>query len=693
MNWYCALLLFIINGVEALIYKDWFPGPMEQCLMDRSRGVSPRRIPAFDILFECKNYQVAYNNVDKDVVSPVTEDNERYFKHLGRRLQGLESEYKRRKRSAKWKWNNQRKEIRTMTNKQLDDYFAALKALWKDGSYFAITRLHQQTAIMGAHFGPGFLGWHRIYNLVLQLALWDKNPRVMLPYCDTTLDHNMIDPKKSILFSKRYFGNLRGIVVTGALGFWNTTAHVLLQRDGGRFGSYMTDEGYKQTMSLKHMREVTLGTSLGQIERQHNNPHVYIGGLMGDLNFAPNDPFFFCHHNYIDYVWEKFRENQRRKNVDPGSDYPSNTMNLHEPDTRLPMIADYLKVNLTQAQCSHNMFSDKFLINFANSPKYPNCGNYPHIKKNDTRKVCYSVEYDSSEDANANLLQRIRATKSEVKFKITKGFIASSNDKRNQPKKVSKRSANFHKLTAIKSNSVSSGNQPIQNDFLLNGVVSAKNWAYIPVRIVYKRPPNCRFNIGTAKYQRVMEEKAERKRQESLNFEDGDLYDPRAYPRLWEKIREGNPASFGEFKVKGSGESKIFVETTGLSYKGDYKEYAIVDERQPISEAVAYVALKRPSDGETVQTFVTAFDPNGRVCEAHCHVKGSNPPKYERCSGVVNINSKEPKMYGDNLGDAYLLRYRFQGDNLPSSHDGDVFLMFFCNYGKRFPWEKTYTKK
>ena len=135
MNWYCAFLLVILNGVEALIYKDWFPGPMEKCLMDRSRGVSPRRIPAFDILFECKNYQVAYNNVDNDVVSPVTEDNERYFKHLGRRLQGLESEYKRRKRSAKWKWNNQRKEIRTMTNKELDDYFAALIALRKDGVY------------------------------------------------------------------------------------------------------------------------------------------------------------------------------------------------------------------------------------------------------------------------------------------------------------------------------------------------------------------------------------------------------------------------------------------------------------------------------------------------------------------------------------------------------------------------------
>ncbi|XP_052080903.1 uncharacterized protein LOC127718881 [Mytilus californianus] len=688
MNWYWVLFLIVINGVEGLIYKDWFPGPMEKCLIDRSRGVSPRRIPAFDILFECKNYQVAYNNVNNDVISPVTEDNERYFQHLGRRLQGLESEYKRRKRSAKWKWNNERKEIRTMTNKQLDDYFAALNALKKDGSYDAITRLHQQAAIMGAHFGPGFLGWHRIYNLVLQLAIWDKNPRVMLPYCDTTLDHNMKDPKKSVLFGERYFGNLRGAIKVGPFKNWNTTANVILQRDGGRFGSFMTDEGYKQTMSHKHMREVTLGTSLGQIERQHNNPHVYIGGLMSDLNYAPCDPFFFCHHNYIDYVWEQFRENQRRKNVDPGRDYPNNTMNLHEPDTRLPMIADYLKVNLTQADCSHNMFSDKFLINFAKSPKYPNCGNYPHILRNDSRKVCYSVEVNPAE---VDFLERMRS--SEKKFKVSHGFVASVNDERNSQKNIFKRSAVIQNVSTRKSNNVSPGNQPIQNDFLLNGIVSSKNWAYIPVRIVYKRPPNCRFNIGTAKYQRAMEEKAEHKRQETLHFEDGDLYDPRAYPRLWKKLREGNPASFGDFKVRGSGESKIFVETTGLSYKGDYKEYAIVDERQPISEAVAYVALKRPSDGETVQTFVTAFDPNGRVCEAHCHVKSSNPPKYERCSGVININSKEPKMYGDNLGDAYLLRYRFQGDNLPSSHDGDVFLMFFCNYGKRFPWEKTYNKK
>ncbi|VDI39444.1 Hypothetical predicted protein [Mytilus galloprovincialis] len=166
-------------------------------------------------------------------------------------------------------------------------------------------------------------------------------------------------------------------------------------------------------------------------------------------------------------------------------------MNFHEPDTRFPRIADYLKV--TQAQCRHNMFSDKFLINFAKSPKYPNCGNYPHIKRNDTRKVCYSAEYDSKEDALVRALHNFR-TKSKT-FQITKGFVASSNDNRNKPNKISKTSADVHKLSA-------------------DGVVSAKNWAYIPVRIVYKRPPYCRFNIGTAKYQRVMEEKAEHKNQE-----------------------------------------------------------------------------------------------------------------------------------------------------------------------------------
>jgi hypothetical protein len=50
------------------------------------------------------------------------------------------------------------------------------------------------------------------------------------------------------------------------------------------------------------------------------------------------------------------------------------------------------------------------------------------------------------------------------------------------------------------------------------------------------------------------------------------------------------------------------------------------------------------------------------------------------------LNFRSPKMYGDNLGDAYLLRYNFQGDDLPSSHDGDIFFLFYCSYGKNFPW-------
>jgi hypothetical protein len=55
------------------------------------------------------------------------------------------------------------------------------------------------------------------------------------------------------------------------------------------------------------------------------------------------------------------------------------------------------------------------------------------------------------------------------------------------------------------------------------------------------------------------------------------------------------------------------VEATGFSYTGRYTDYAIVDERQPVSETVVYVGIKRPCGGEDNSVHLKVI----LVCEIH----------------------------------------------------------------------------
>jgi hypothetical protein len=43
------------------------------------------------------------------------------------------------------------------------------------------------------------------------------------------------------------------------------------------------------------------------LEFHHGGPHVFVGGDMERLDTAANDPAFFLHHAFVDYIWELFR--------------------------------------------------------------------------------------------------------------------------------------------------------------------------------------------------------------------------------------------------------------------------------------------------------------------------------------------------------------------------------------------------
>lgn len=70
-------------------------------------------------------------------------------------------------------------------------------------------------------------------------------------------------------------------------------------------------------------------------ENTHNGVHRWVGGTMA-RGWAPNDPVFYMVHAFIDYQWEKFREQQWADcNIDPTYDYPPPNTPDHHPFARM----------------------------------------------------------------------------------------------------------------------------------------------------------------------------------------------------------------------------------------------------------------------------------------------------------------------------------------------------------------------
>lgn len=212
-------------------------------------------------------------------------------------------------------------------------------------------------------------------------------------------------------------------------------------------------------------------------------------------------------------------------------------------------------------------------------------------------------------------------------------------------------------------------NLPIQNTFKMSSVFNKRRWVYIPVCIVYTRRPK-RYTRPVVK--------------SPFSFHKSK-YPPQVYPFL-SNLPKKTPASFPACLKKPDRFSKVFVQSNGVSYRGQYLDYAVFDNRHPVSKSIVYVAVKNPKLGVT-RSYITALDSCGRVCRPRCLIRGSNPPAYRPCSGVVNISSRLPLMYGRTYGEAAKRRRSFAAKRCPSCFHGEIFITYYCNSGHALPWK------
>ncbi|CAO4369486.1 unnamed protein product [Caenorhabditis nigoni] len=218
-----------------------------------------------------------------------------------------------------------RKEYRMMSEAERARWHNALNTLKRNGEYDRLSRQHLEVGVgSGAHSGPGFLPWHREYLKRFEIALRMVDPLVFIPYWDSVMDSYLPDPRDSILFSDLFVGgtDYYGNVVTGPFAYWRTIeGRSTILRNLGAEGQ-LFNENQVNTIVAQNTIENTLAytapqpgcpypNNYGAIEYSHSNIHLWIGGDMKPPSTSANEPIFFMHHSFVDYLWELWRQLQQ----------------------------------------------------------------------------------------------------------------------------------------------------------------------------------------------------------------------------------------------------------------------------------------------------------------------------------------------------------------------------------------------
>lgn len=199
-----------------------------------------------------------------------------------------------------------------------------------------------------AHMGPAFLPWHREFLLRFESDLQKISPNIVLPYWDWATDAALKDSTKSPIWRNDFMGGNGNpandfIVEEGpfAAGKWE-----VLDEEGNLAGSLKRNfRGNDHSLTLptrEDVRKVLLVTPYdapdwnmtsnpsfrNQLEgfingpQLHNLVHVWVGGHMGYVPTAPNDPVFFLHHANVDRIWAMWQIIHPEKSYVPRKDGP-----------------------------------------------------------------------------------------------------------------------------------------------------------------------------------------------------------------------------------------------------------------------------------------------------------------------------------------------------------------------------------
>ncbi|XP_069112842.1 tyrosinase-like protein 1 [Argopecten irradians] len=329
MKWILAVTVAVFACTDVTRALDTYQTTLyDRCLYNQS--VVNFDLPPLAHRRECielfsldiKNNLSTYN---------ITSEAASYVESLLRKvISDISTSGHRRKRQTNL-WS--RREVRTLTPREWRQFTTRLNVLKRQrlgnsNRYDAIANIHRGAVLNSAHGGPNFLGWHRVYLLVFEAAT-----QFPTPYWDSRLDFHMSDPTQSVLWSSEFFGTGFGTVDDGPFASWITPGGISLVRNIGNAGSLISREGVRSVLSRTRHRDIVEPNPnpVFSVEAHHTGPHVWVDGQLSSPVTAAQDPIFFLHHAFIDFIWELFRTRQRRRGIDSAFDYPRDQNALHRP--------------------------------------------------------------------------------------------------------------------------------------------------------------------------------------------------------------------------------------------------------------------------------------------------------------------------------------------------------------------------
>ncbi|KAL3858694.1 hypothetical protein ACJMK2_008955 [Sinanodonta woodiana] len=552
-----------------------------------------------------------------------------------------------------------RKEIRMLTETELDLYFRAVRAAKANTTtapnvYEALAEFHTGITSISAHGGCNFFGWHRVYLLMYENMLRAQGPEfaeVTIPYWDSRLEARMEQPTSTVLFTNRFFGTGSGEVSGGILGSgWQTTAGPLI-RNIGTDGPPMTDEAIVNVTRMTRMSEICGADSAieNDLEFHHNGIHRWVDGQMAMLQTSTLDPVFWSHHTFIDFVWEAFRMNSQRNGVNIETDYPANPTTMGAAELHAPAAALGF-AEMTVIDGLSKTFTSE-IYEYVPPPtctvQNPDCGS----------KYLKCVIFSNNAHCVSRTLAEVIEWENNQIIRTTVAPVTSP------PPTVCPNPPTTQLYT--------DHDKPYQNHYCLNGKSDIRQWVYVPVKIIYRRPPEYTsygsYPIYNGKISKFY-----------------DIYAPNVYSNVYQHLKNGHPAKYEKCSEGDKRISSIYIKSVGLNYDGIYKEYAIVDRRIAITVSTAYIAVKNPALESTL-ALIQATDSCGRVCRPVCKVPNSNI--YRPCSGAIRLTSALPRHYGTDFGNAVMDVWDFATDKTcPQVKHENILIAFNCDFQTDWFW-------
>lgn len=238
-----------------------------------------------------------------------------------------------------------RKNVKILTSTEKQNLIKAIKAVKATGKYDKYVQMHADAAAHpcpatvlatyrnAAHQGPAFLPWHRNYLLLYERDLQAAVPGVTLPFWDWAADSSLSNPATATVWGSDLMGgngnpNNNDYVTTGSFAYnpSDPNSWYVVGSDGVKNGGLQRHFG-QAAGGLPSQSDVygAIGQSTYDISpwdgtsgegpdhrnmlegwyqccHLHNQVHLWVGGSMRPLT-SPNDPVFFLHHCFVDFLW------------------------------------------------------------------------------------------------------------------------------------------------------------------------------------------------------------------------------------------------------------------------------------------------------------------------------------------------------------------------------------------------------